>query len=167
MILNNYLILALLFWHDFHLFFKECGLIFLGSDKVTGLGGFEMEDGHGTFARKIVLEESLSTTALLACETCGSQWWCNVCGKAAVEIWNWSFLGVKGSTLSLLRVINAKMPLQPRKKYDIHAVWRTWLCIACSGARWLCYTNSRYVARTIAFFKFGRIHFLSLGVNLG
>ena len=64
----------------------------------------------------------------------------------------WELVKYQGElTLSLLRVINVKILLQPHKKYDIPAVWRTWLCIACSGERWLYYTNSLYVARTIAF----------------
>ena len=46
-----------------------------------------------------------------------------------------------------------------------HAVWGTWLFIAYSDEKWLCTTNSRYITHTIAFWKVGRIHFLSSGVK--
>ena len=39
--------------------------------------------------------------------------WCYITGEAARQIWHWSLLGVKGLTLSLPRVINFKLPLQP------------------------------------------------------
>ena len=44
-------------------------------------------------------------------------------------------------TLSLLRVISFKFPLQPHQKYYI-TVWRTWLFIAYSDERWLYYQFS-------------------------
>ena len=42
-----------------------------------------------------------------------------------------------------------------------HTVWRTWLFIAYSDYT----TNSRYITHTIAFWKVGRIHFLTSGVK--
>ena len=41
-----------------------------------------------------------------------------------------------------------------------HTVWRTWLFIAYSDEKWL-----YYITHTIAFWKVGRIHFLSSGVK--
>ena len=56
-------------------------------------------------------------------------------------------------TLSLLRVINVKIPLQNHKKYDITQYGE------------LDFTNSRYITHTIAFWKVGRIHFLTSGAK--
>ena len=64
---------------------------------------------------------------------CYSQHW---------AIFYWRFPSVKKIellTLSLLRVINVKFPLQPHQKYYTHTVRRTWLFIAYSGERWLYY----------------------------
>ena len=45
-----------------------------------------------------------------------------------------------------------------------HTVWRTWLFIA-TQMKSDYITNSRYITHTIAFWKVGRIHFLSSGVK--
>ena len=57
---------------------------------------------------------------------------------------------VVGLTLSLLRVINVKIPLQPHKKYDITQYGEldfSWLTQMKSDYT----TNSRYITHTIAF----------------
>ena len=43
-------------------------------------------------------------------------------------------------------------------------VWRTWLFIAYSDEKWF-YYKFYYITHTIAFWKVGRIHFLSSGVK--
>ena len=46
-----------------------------------------------------------------------------------------------------------------------HTVWRTWLFIAYTQMKSDYTTHSRYITHTIAFWKVGRIHFLSSGVK--
>ena len=67
-------------------------------------------------------------------------------------------------TLSLLRVINVKFPLQPQQKY-YHTVWRTWLFIAYSQMKDYYTTNPCYLTYTFSLYKVGRMYFVSSGVK--
>ena len=67
-------------------------------------------------------------------------------------------------TLSLLRVINVKIPLQPHKKYDITQYGKLNFSYL-THMKGDYTTNSHYITHTIAFWKVGRIHILSSGVE--
>ena len=66
-------------------------------------------------------------------------------------------------TLSLLSDQCQNSPAASQEIWH-HTVWRTWLFIAYSDEKWLYYKFLLHT-HTIAFWKVGRIHFLSSGVK--
>ena len=101
--------------------------------------------------------------------------WRNISCEAAREIWHWSLSGVKGLNgwenllFSPFTPQSDQCQISPAASPEIlyHTVWRTWLFIAYSDERWLCYRFSLYLAYIFPLLRVGRMYFLSLGVKAG